>query len=327
MVSAILHEEPTYDSQPAVLELIEYTHSTTMNIDMLQFNNTSGFSPLKDNLKAAGPIDPMLNNHFNGFNVDINYWDQPSQFGALDTINPTLSPLDGNKSCDTGYVSQEGSPDKSPIGMPSLPYADDMTVNPSNMKSKPRKRSSTKTTSSKQTETRSSARKSRRTSKATSFEMMVDEDDSKREQFLARNREAASKCRQKKKEWTQNLEQRARDLSSEKQMLTTYLAMLKNELLMLKCKCLEHSDCDCEAIRDYLKSTVTKMPPANAALYSRLEEKDASEISCEIARKQSIFDMDAMRPEDMVTSPSSIGENDDAEFLCLEAELQAGTQD
>ncbi|MDE3228409.1 MAG: hypothetical protein KGO05_00895, partial [Chloroflexota bacterium] len=83
------------------------------------------------------------------------------------------------------------------------------------------------------------------------------------------------------------LEQRARELSSQKQMLTTYLAMLKNELLMLKCKCLEHSDCGCDGIRDYLKNTVNTMTPANAALYSKLEDKNIEDIENEIARKQS----------------------------------------
>jgi len=49
--------------------------------------------------------------------------------------------------------------------------------------------------------------------------------------------------------------------------------MLRNELLMLKCKCLEHSDCKCERLREYLKNTVAALPPASANLYtlSRIE--------------------------------------------------------
>jgi flagellar motility protein MotE (MotC chaperone) len=157
--------------------------------------------------------------------------------------------------------------------------------------------------------------------------MDVMEDDSKREQFLARNREAASKCRMKKKEWTHGLEERARELSSQKQMLTTYLAVLKNELLMLKCKCLEHSDCDCDAIREYLKTTVNTMPPANAALYMKLEDKDANEISSEIARKQSAYSMSQFSPEDIVSSPESVNGSGENDFFHLEADLRATAED
>jgi hypothetical protein len=126
------------------------------------------------------------------------------------------------------------------------------------------------------------------------------------------------------------LEQKARDLSAQKQMLTTYLAMLKNELLMLKCKCLEHSDCQCQKIRDYLSSSVNTMPPANADLYSRLGDTTAAnDIANEIARKQScapVFNMGSMSPpEGMVASPSSNGGNEHvgADILRFEAELQA----
>lgn len=88
-----------------------------------------------------------------------------------------------------------------------------------------------------------------------------------REKFLERNRVAASKCRQKKKEWTTSLEERARELQSQREMLVAYVSMLRNELLMLKCKCLQHSDCKCERLRDYLKNTVATLPPASADLY------------------------------------------------------------
>jgi hypothetical protein len=81
---------------------------------------------------------------------------------------------------------------------------------------KGRKRSSTKMTSVDKTEDAKPTRKARRTSKAASISEDLDDDDPKREHFLARNREAASKCQQKKKkEWTQDLEQSARPLGAE----------------------------------------------------------------------------------------------------------------
>jgi hypothetical protein len=325
-------EESTYNSPSAFFEAMNFGDNNTMNTDMLQFNHLSQFQPLKTDLKDIGPLDPLLNTNcnadqFDDFNLSSNYWNEPSRFGSLDAINPTLSPLDGNQSCDTGYVSQEGS-SKSPATVSPLLFADKVVRNASSITPNSRKRSSTKTTASRQSDAKPSARKARRTSRTASIDVMLDEEDgSKREQFLARNREAASKCRQKKKEWTTGLEDRARELSAQKQVLTTYLAMLKNELLMLKCKCLEHSDCGCEGIRDYLKNTVNTMPPANAALYSKLDGKGMNDLSSEIARKQSAFDMSVLSPVDMVTPPNSDGDMDGDNFMRLESELKAAAND
>jgi DNA integrity scanning protein DisA with diadenylate cyclase activity len=84
-----------------------------------------------------------------------------------------------------------------------------------------------------------------------------------------------------------DLEQKARVLSAQKQKFITDLTMLKNEMLMLKGKCLEHSSCNCEAIRNYLSESVDKTSPTKAALYSQLEDKkSADQIANEIARKQ-----------------------------------------
>ena len=313
---------------------MDYTDATASAQSMLNYNQAPQFeNPFKPNSRFNGAIDPMLSSsQMNSFTLDSNFWHDPAQFGALETNNTTLSPLGANQSCDTGYVSQEGSSKSPPMDTTSQGHAN---MAAKNSFSKARKRSSTKSTISKTSASASvsdskPARKARRTSKASTDAQLDNfEDDEKREQFLARNREAASKCRQKKKEWTQDLEQKARDLSSQKQMLTTYLAMLKNELLMLKCKCLEHSDCGCDGIRDYLKNTVNTMPPANAALYSRLENKDAAnDIAGEVARKQSsatTFDLDGLSPqaEGMVTSPSSAGGDDaGADILRFESELQ-----
>lgn len=74
----------------------------------------------------------------------------------------------------------------------------------------------------------------------------------KRSQFLERNRVAASKCRQKKKEWTNNLESRARELQATKNSMVLLVASLREELLYLKGEALKHTTCDCSAVRNYL---------------------------------------------------------------------------
>ncbi|KAI9837233.1 MAG: hypothetical protein M1819_000307 [Sarea resinae] len=94
-----------------------------------------------------------------------------------------------------------------------------------------------------------------------------EEDDAKRSKFLERNRVAASKCRQKKKEWTGNLEARARDLQNAKNQLSVIASSLRDEVLYLKGEMLKHSSCNCASIREYLNREVTNIANAD---HSRL---------------------------------------------------------
>ncbi|KAL9007612.1 MAG: hypothetical protein Q9173_007160 [Seirophora scorigena] len=77
----------------------------------------------------------------------------------------------------------------------------------------------------------------------------------RRHKFLERNRVAASKCRQKKKEWTQNLEARARELQKENRSVRAMLDSLRDEMLFLKGEMLKHSNCRCEHIQGWVKSS------------------------------------------------------------------------
>jgi hypothetical protein len=97
--------------------------------------------------------------------------------------------------------------------------------------------------------------------------------ENKREKFLERNRAAASKCREKKKLWTHDLEEQARELTSQRHMVTQHVAILQNELLELKCKCLEHIHCECEQIRDYLQNTVAQLNPVHSSFYKLFDPR------------------------------------------------------
>ena len=79
-------------------------------------------------------------------------------------------------------------------------------------------------------------------------------EDVKRSKFLERNRVAASKCRQKKKEWTQNLETRARELQKNNNVLRMNVESLRQEILFLKGEMLKHGSCDCDQIQEFVKS-------------------------------------------------------------------------
>ncbi|KAI9840751.1 MAG: hypothetical protein M1837_001325 [Sclerophora amabilis] len=95
------------------------------------------------------------------------------------------------------------------------------------------------------------------------------EEAQKRTRFLERNRVAASKCRQKKKEWTGNLEGRARDLQNERAQLSMMVGLLKDEVLWLKGELLKHTHCSCDRIRHYLNQEVNHLATGSgAAQYS-----------------------------------------------------------
>ncbi|KAL8639622.1 MAG: hypothetical protein Q9228_003365 [Teloschistes exilis] len=77
----------------------------------------------------------------------------------------------------------------------------------------------------------------------------------RRHKFLERNRVAASKCRQKKKEWTQNLENRARELQKENNHLRMLTDSLRDELVFIKGEILKHTSCESDNIQSWLKSS------------------------------------------------------------------------
>lgn len=101
----------------------------------------------------------------------------------------------------------------------------------------------------------------------------------RRSKFLERNRIAASKCRQKKKEWTQNLENRARELAKENQSLRMMVESLRDEMLFLKTEMLKHTTCSCVDIQGWVSSGAgshatsprikTEHSPINSAPTSR----------------------------------------------------------
>ncbi|KAE8377345.1 hypothetical protein BDV26DRAFT_216141 [Aspergillus bertholletiae] len=78
----------------------------------------------------------------------------------------------------------------------------------------------------------------------------------KREKFLERNRLAASKCRQKKKEHTKLLEARFREVSARKGELENEIEHLRSEVLSLKNEMLRHAQCGDEAIKLHLAQMV-----------------------------------------------------------------------
>lgn len=70
-----------------------------------------------------------------------------------------------------------------------------------------------------------------------------DDEESKRKHFLERNRQAALKCRQRKKQWLANLQHRVEFLSTDNEQLQSQATMLREEVINLKTLLLAHRDC------------------------------------------------------------------------------------
>ncbi|XP_071942394.1 cyclic AMP-dependent transcription factor ATF-2-like [Antedon mediterranea] len=70
-----------------------------------------------------------------------------------------------------------------------------------------------------------------------------EESDEKRQKFLERNRAAASRCRDKRKNYIHNLEKRADDFQTTNTSLQNEVTLLRNEIAQLKQLLLAHKDC------------------------------------------------------------------------------------
>ncbi|KAK6507203.1 hypothetical protein TWF481_005653 [Arthrobotrys musiformis] len=68
-------------------------------------------------------------------------------------------------------------------------------------------------------------------------------DEEKRKNFLERNRVAALKCRQRKKQWLANLQAKVEYYSAENDALNAQVTNLREEILALKTLLLAHKDC------------------------------------------------------------------------------------
>jgi len=99
-----------------------------------------------------------------------------------------------------------------------------------------------------------------------------DEDsEARRKRFLERNRIAASKCRQKKKIWMQQLSSEADQAAARNKALQMMINQLKDEVLVLKNQLLAHRNCNCNVIQQYIQTSgqfasMNSQQPSNGSL-------------------------------------------------------------
>lgn len=133
-------------------------------------------------------------------------------------------------------------------------------------------------------------------------------DQVKREKFLERNRLAASKCRQKKKEHTLMLETQYKEQAEKKARLNNEISQLRGEILGLKNEVLRHAQCGDEPIKLHL-----------AQMVKQIANKDRDEPN---GRKKSVSET----PPPMPQPPVSFGFDDsvplDGASSVLQDEIQ-----
>lgn len=95
--------------------------------------------------------------------------------------------------------------------------------------------------------------KKRRKSRKTKKTLSDAEQDVKRDKFLERNRYAASKCREKKKRYTENLQDRHDRSKDENDRLYNTVAELKFQVGELKSRLHEHVGCNDPGINDWIQ--------------------------------------------------------------------------
>ncbi|KAG2210221.1 hypothetical protein INT47_003206 [Mucor saturninus] len=76
-----------------------------------------------------------------------------------------------------------------------------------------------------------------------------------RRKLLEKNREAAYRCRQKKKKWVNDLEERSESVEHKNRELQEQVARLRDESIYLRNLLLTHGNCDCDVVQTYLRRT------------------------------------------------------------------------
>jgi len=69
---------------------------------------------------------------------------------------------------------------------------------------------------------------------------------------LERNRIAASKCRQKKKAWVQDLEKKSNEVSITNRNLKLIVNQLRDQVAVLRGQLLLHKNCQSKVLQQYL---------------------------------------------------------------------------
>ncbi|ORY71953.1 uncharacterized protein BCR38DRAFT_319883, partial [Pseudomassariella vexata] len=85
-------------------------------------------------------------------------------------------------------------------------------------------------------------------------ELSAEEGEAKRNKFLERNRVAATKCRQKKKEWMSDLEDTRFGLESQNSHLQMEYNSLAEEVSQIRAELMAHGNCNDPNINKWIEN-------------------------------------------------------------------------
>ncbi|KAG7410525.1 Transcription factor atf21 [Fusarium oxysporum f. sp. rapae] len=230
------------------------------NIDpLLDCTTGAQVSPIVSN-----PMDNQLlmgSNMWNPMNNPVNFF-PPSMPAMAPTAlnNSPKVPTDTNSTPETPFSEPTSGGPTRQSSKSSIP-----SVDSANTDTKPRRSSRATKTQCQQPPVEPVAKpRRRRASKEPPLkEEDEDEDDglhetARRSKFLKRNRIAASKCRQKKKEWMSQLEETRHDLEGENNALHREYNGLVGELSTIKNQLMQHASCNDANIDQWLDNEARK---------------------------------------------------------------------
>ncbi|KAI8363896.1 hypothetical protein BD560DRAFT_403792 [Blakeslea trispora] len=96
-----------------------------------------------------------------------------------------------------------------------------------------------------------------------------------RKKLLEKNREAAYRCRQKKKKWIHDLEEKSVVVENKNKELQDQVSHLREESIYLRNLLLTHGNCNCKVVQAYLRRTSEQLS-SNIALNQLSDSSNCS---------------------------------------------------
>ncbi|KAI1758560.1 hypothetical protein GGR53DRAFT_524570 [Hypoxylon sp. FL1150] len=112
--------------------------------------------------------------------------------------------------------------------------------------------------------------KKRRQGKQEVEDVISNVDATKRDKFLERNRVAATKCRQKKKEWVSDLEETRFGLESQNNRLQMEYSSLRDEITHMKSQLMEHASCSDPNIDKWIENEAKRFVLGTSDRYDQI---------------------------------------------------------
>jgi hypothetical protein len=212
---------------------------------------TPSQSSHKPNYQTA--IKPSATSYPSGFHLLDDTWEDPEETAPIATVGSL-----GDKSDPRSTVLQQRQvmPDKlpaSPISSQPASRSAERADTPKR-KAKSSNNKGTQKSQDPQTNHEPKAKKPRKPRKSSKKTLSSEQQATKREIFLKRNREAAYKCRVKKKTHNDEILEKVKMLDADNAKKGLELEKLKREYEGLKTMLLPHyRDCDDERVVDYVE--------------------------------------------------------------------------